>query len=156
MRFCLCIFESYIVKSDCPVQIFRKMIKYLKIQNRLLVCLICLDIKKKTLKMTQSTGHFQSFLFIFFRPPDPKSGKKNPVNQLIKNAGLILCHCAVEIKKYNGRQQLGNLDAFHDSRVHHFGVMVDVTPNTSSFVRDEYFHDCPCSPFWRHGRRNAQ
>ena len=25
MRFCLCIFESDTVKSDCPVQIFRKM-----------------------------------------------------------------------------------------------------------------------------------
>ena len=31
LRFCLCIFESDTVKSDCPVQIFRKMIKYLKI-----------------------------------------------------------------------------------------------------------------------------
>ena len=25
LRFCLCIFESDTVKSDCPVQIFRKM-----------------------------------------------------------------------------------------------------------------------------------
>ena len=31
LRFCLCIFESDTVKSDCPVQIFRKMIKDLKI-----------------------------------------------------------------------------------------------------------------------------
>ena len=31
LRFCLCIFESDTVKSDCPIQIFRKMIKYLKI-----------------------------------------------------------------------------------------------------------------------------
>ena len=31
LRFCLCIFESDTVKSDCPVQIFRKMIKYFKI-----------------------------------------------------------------------------------------------------------------------------
>ena len=30
-RFCLCIFESDTIKSDCPVQIFRKMMKYLKI-----------------------------------------------------------------------------------------------------------------------------
>ena len=30
MRFCLCIFESDTIKSDCPVQIFRKMIKYFK------------------------------------------------------------------------------------------------------------------------------
>ena len=29
LRFCLCIFESDTVKSDCPVQIFRKMMKYL-------------------------------------------------------------------------------------------------------------------------------
>ena len=28
LRFCLCIFESDTVKSDCPVQIFRKMMKY--------------------------------------------------------------------------------------------------------------------------------
>ena len=31
LRFCLCISESDTVKSDCPIQIFRKMIKYLKI-----------------------------------------------------------------------------------------------------------------------------
>ena len=31
LRFCLCIFESETLKSNCPVQIFRKMIKYLKI-----------------------------------------------------------------------------------------------------------------------------
>ena len=31
LRFILCIFESDTVKSECPVQIFRKMIKYLKI-----------------------------------------------------------------------------------------------------------------------------
>ena len=31
LRFCLCIFESDTVESDCPAQIFRKMIKYLKI-----------------------------------------------------------------------------------------------------------------------------
>ena len=31
LRFCLCIIESDTVKSDCPVQIFRKMMKYLKI-----------------------------------------------------------------------------------------------------------------------------
>ena len=27
LRFCLCIFESDTVKSDCPVQIFRKIMK---------------------------------------------------------------------------------------------------------------------------------
>ena len=31
LRFCLCIFKSDTVKSDCRVQIFRKMIKYIKI-----------------------------------------------------------------------------------------------------------------------------
>ena len=29
LRFCLCIFESDTVKSDCNIQIFRKMMKYL-------------------------------------------------------------------------------------------------------------------------------
>ena len=54
MRFCLCIFESDTVKSDCPVQIFRKMIKYLKILYRLLVYLLLvllfLEILKKKKK----------------------------------------------------------------------------------------------------------
>ena len=46
--------------------------------------------KKKSSENDQLTGHFQSFfIFYFFRPPDPKSDKKNPVNQLIKNSGLI-------------------------------------------------------------------
>ena len=31
MKFCLCIFESDTVKSDSPVQFFRKMIKFSKI-----------------------------------------------------------------------------------------------------------------------------
>ena len=31
LRFCLCNFESDTVKSDCPVQIFRKLMKFLKI-----------------------------------------------------------------------------------------------------------------------------
>ena len=31
LRFCLCIIESDNVKSDCPVQTFRKMTTYLKI-----------------------------------------------------------------------------------------------------------------------------
>ena len=52
LRFCLCIFESDTVKSDCPVQIIRKMIKYLKIYYKLLVYLTSFtvvffgDIKK--------------------------------------------------------------------------------------------------------------
>ena len=54
------------MKSDCPVQIFRKMVKYLKIQYRPLLCLICLDIKKnKSSENDLLTGHFQSF-FIYF------------------------------------------------------------------------------------------
>ena len=49
---------------------------------------------------------FRAFLFIFFRPPDPKSEKKIPINQLIKKfwpyhalnyidhtAHMILVHC---------------------------------------------------------------
>ena len=35
----MCIFERETVKSDCPVQVFRKMIKYIKIKLRLLVYL---------------------------------------------------------------------------------------------------------------------
>ena len=31
LRFCLCIFESDTFKSECPVQIFRKVMKNLKI-----------------------------------------------------------------------------------------------------------------------------
>ena len=31
LRFCLCIFESDTVKSDCPIKICRKIMKYLKI-----------------------------------------------------------------------------------------------------------------------------
>ena len=31
LRFCLCIFESDTVKSDCPIQIFMKMMNYLKV-----------------------------------------------------------------------------------------------------------------------------
>ena len=41
--------------------------------------------KKKSSENDQSTGHFQSFfIYFFFRPRDPRSEKKNPVNQLIK------------------------------------------------------------------------
>ena len=80
MRFRLCIFESDTVKSDCPVKIFRKMIKYSKIQYRLLVCLICLDIKKKkkSSENDQLTGHFQSFFIYFISSPNPKSEKQLP------------------------------------------------------------------------------
>ena len=41
--------------------------------------------KKKSFENDQSTGHFQSFfIYFFFRPPDPRSEKFFPVNQLIK------------------------------------------------------------------------
>ena len=54
MRFCLSIFESDTVKSDCPVQIFRKMIKYLKIKYRLLVYLFLVLLFLKILKVKKS------------------------------------------------------------------------------------------------------
>ena len=38
--------------------------------------------------MTSQLVIFRAFLFIFFRPHDPRSEKKNPVNQLIKKSGL--------------------------------------------------------------------
>ena len=41
-------FESDTVESDCPIQSFRKMMKYLKIKYRLLVYLTNLDILKKS------------------------------------------------------------------------------------------------------------
>ena len=82
LRFCLCIFESDTVKSDCPVQIFRKMMKCLiqtvDVYLTKLYCFFSGDIKKKknskkkSSENDQSTGHFQSF-FIFFSPLDPKS-----------------------------------------------------------------------------------
>ena len=69
------------VKSDCPVQIFRKMMKYLKI-TLLVLLVLFLEILKKALKKSpendQLTGHFQSFFIYFFCPPDPKSEKKFP------------------------------------------------------------------------------
>ena len=66
------------VKSDCPMQIFRKFMKYLKNLYRLLVYFtsftVCSgDIKKKSSENDKSTGHFQSF---YITSPDPKSGKK--------------------------------------------------------------------------------
>ena len=60
LRFCLCIFESDTVKSDCLVQIFRKILKYLIQTVGLPYCFFTVcsgDIyiyiyKKKALKMT--------------------------------------------------------------------------------------------------------
>ena len=53
MKFCLCIFESDTVKSDSPVQIFRKMFKDLiQIVGVKFTSLLFLEIlkKKKNLK----------------------------------------------------------------------------------------------------------
>ena len=78
------------VKSDCPVQIFRKMMKYLKIQCRLLVFTLLVslfvsgDVKKKrlwkknTLKITSELIIFRAF----FSPPTLNL-KINPVSQVI-------------------------------------------------------------------------
>ena len=59
------VFLSDTVKSDCPIQLLWKMMKY-----------FCSgDTKKKKKKSSendQSTGHFQS-LFFFFLSPDPLS-----------------------------------------------------------------------------------
>ena len=93
LRFCQCIFESDTVKSDCPVQIFRKKMKYIKIKYRQLVNLTSFTVffwrylKKKKSENNQLTGHFQSFLIYFFSSPDPKS-EFFSVNQLIRNSGL--------------------------------------------------------------------
>ena len=83
-RFSLCIFESDTVKSDCPVQILRKMIKYLKIYYRFTSFTVSGDIKKKKKKKAENikkekkssendqlTGHFQSFFIYFFSSPPP-------------------------------------------------------------------------------------
>ena len=81
LRFCLCIFESDTVKSDCPVQMFRKMMKYLKIYHTSFTVFFSGDIyikkkaltKKKKLKMTSQLVIFRGF---FFRLSDPRSEKK--------------------------------------------------------------------------------
>ena len=83
MRFCLCIFESDIVKSDCPAQIFKKWWNILRFNTdcwfTLLGLLFFLELLKKTGKKSsenyQLTGHLQSCFFI---PSDPKSEKKIP------------------------------------------------------------------------------
>ena len=105
--FCLCIFESDNVKSDCPVQIFRKMMRYLK--TTLLVLLFFWrylqkkneNIKKKKKKSSENdqlTGHFQSFFIYFFSSPDPRSEKKNPVNQLIKKIWPYIFYSKFPVK----------------------------------------------------------
>ena len=48
-------FESDAVKSDCPVQIFRKMMKYIKIKNRLLVYLTKFTVYSGDIKRKKSS-----------------------------------------------------------------------------------------------------
>ena len=87
MRFCLCIFESDTVKSDCSVQIFRKndeifkdLIQTVGIYFTSFTVFFSGDIKKssekKNLKITSQLVIFRAFFF--FRPPNPKSEKKIP------------------------------------------------------------------------------
>ena len=76
-------FESDTVKSDCPVQIFRKMMTYINIKYRLLVYLtsfaVLLEILKKEEKSSekersendQLIGHFQSVFIYFLFVPRP-------------------------------------------------------------------------------------
>ena len=101
LRFCLCIFENDIVKSDCPVQIFRKMIKYSKISYRLLVYLLLVllfleikkaEILKKSSENDQLTGHFHGFFIYFFRLPDPKSEEKSRKSTNKKNLAIVQLH----------------------------------------------------------------
>ena len=56
--------------------------------------------KKKALKMTSQLVIFRAFLFIYFSSPDPKSEKNIPVNQLIKNSGLIRTYDRVTLCLY--------------------------------------------------------
>ena len=67
-------FESNNVKSDGPVQIFRKIIKDL-IQTVGLPLLVSLFFFFEALV---NWSFSELFYFIFFRPPDPKSEKKFP------------------------------------------------------------------------------
>ena len=78
----MCIFESDTVKSDCPVQIFRKNDKIFKnlLHTVGLPYQFLLEIlkkKKKSSENDQLTGHFQRFLIYFFVPPTLNL-KKNP------------------------------------------------------------------------------
>ena len=83
MRFCLCIFESDTVKSDCPVQENDKIFKdFIQTVGYLTIVLLFFsgDIKKKKKKSSENdqfTGHFHSFFILFFHPLDPYSEKKN-------------------------------------------------------------------------------
>ena len=67
-KFCLCIFESDTVKSYCPMQIFRKTIKYLKILIQTIVFFTSFTFCSEDInnKKAQSTGHFQMVIFRAF------------------------------------------------------------------------------------------
>ena len=78
MRFCLCIFESDTVKSDCPVQILENDKIFRKINTDGWCALITSftvfsgDIKNKNKKSSENdqlTGHFQSFFIYFLSHP---------------------------------------------------------------------------------------
>ena len=60
------------LKSDCPIQIFRKMMKYFKILYRLLVYLtsftVCSGDIKKTLKMASQLVIYRAFFSLLPRP----------------------------------------------------------------------------------------
>ena len=85
LRFCLCIFESDTVKSDCPMQenyeLFKDLIQSMLVYfTSLIVCSGDIKQKKKNSENEkkkkksndQSTGHFQSFFsFSFFPTPQP-------------------------------------------------------------------------------------
>ena len=106
LRFCLCIFESDTVKSDCPVQIFRKMMKYLKIT--LLVFLEILKKKKEKKKLWKKKSEkkklwkwpvnwsFSELFFLFFFVPPTLGLKKNSRKSTNKtNLALVLNPCKV-------------------------------------------------------------
>ena len=60
----MCIFEGDTVKSDCPVQIFRKMMIYLKISYRLLVYLTSFTVFSGDIKKVVIFRAFFSFFFV--------------------------------------------------------------------------------------------
>ena len=77
--------------------LFRKMIKYLYIEYRLLIyislVLLFLEILKKALKMKKKSSEndqlqcnwsFSELFYLLFFVPPTLNLKKNPVNQLIK------------------------------------------------------------------------
>ena len=92
LRFCLCIFESGTVKSDCPLQIFRKMMKYIKIKYSFTSFYFSGDKKKKksskkkkkSSENDQFNWSFSELFYLFFFVPPTLDLKKNPVNQLIR------------------------------------------------------------------------